>query len=670
MSDGYSQEGLQLSISTPLGDDAVLLRALTGTEELSRPFAVDMDLVSERDDLDLESALGASACVTIARTGGQGARYIHGVLTRLVQIGTDARFTRYRMEMRPWLWLLNFTRDSRIFQDQSVPEILESVFAELGFNDFRNACSGQYAKREYCVQYRESVFDFVSRLMEDEGIYYFFEHSDSAHTLVFADDQDGYATSVGVDSVSYRRRPSDAPAASDILTAELDVRYTSVKFEADDFDFENPKTDLRVTGGSGEAVRAVFEYPGGFATTSVGETRARVRLEELEHGSRRLNGESAVYGFSPGHRFTLSDHPRADVNDEYVLRAVTHSATHNTYINRFDAFPLDLPFRPPRITHKPRIPGSQTAIVVGKAGEEIWTDAYGRVKVRFHWDRASNDDEEASCFVRVSQAWAGKQWGAMQIPRIGQEVLVGFLEGDPDRPVITGRVYNGETMPPYELPANQTISTTKSNSTKGGEGFNELRFDDKKDEEQLFVHAQKNMDIQVLNDRFETIGNERHLSVETNKFEHVKADRSETVDGNHNEEIAGDRNVKVTGKQAHEVGGTLSLKVTGKVSEEFAADHSEETTGDITLTAANVVIEATSNITIKVGDSYIAIEQGGIGISASGTLEMNSSGDMTLDSGANLSAEGGQAATLKGGTGLTAESSGETTIKGSMVKIN
>jgi type VI secretion system secreted protein VgrG len=345
---------------------------------------------------------------------------------------------------------------------------------------------------------------------------------------------------------------------------------------------------------------------------------------------------------------------------------------------RFTAIDEQQQFRPQRLTPKPTISGLQSAIVVGKSGEEIYTDKYGRVKVQFHWDRYGAADEKSSCWVRVAQVWAGKGWGAMYIPRIGHEVLVDFIEGDPDRPMIVGRVYNNDNMPPYDLPDNATISTIKTNSSKGGQGFNELRFEDKKGEEQIFVHAEKNQDIRVKNDRFESTGNDRHLMVKNDKFELVENNRSEEVKQDHIEKVGKDFHLDIAGKQSIKIGGQLSVTVAGDVSEVYKANHSEETTDDYFLKASNICIEATDNITIKVGDSYIAIESGGIKIGTSGDIELEAGGNIESKSSGNTAIESTGNTDVKATGNLTLKGTGPTevstsailTLKGSMTKIN
>jgi type VI secretion system secreted protein VgrG len=394
----------------------------------------------------------------------------------------------------------------------------------------------------------------------------------------------------------------------------------------------------------------VYDYPGEYIEKSDGDEYVRKRVEELHAQYQQVQGQGNARGLTTGCLFTLTQYPRDDQNKEYLITSATYELQSDEYgsasaaggeqifMCSFTAIDSAQPFRTPRSTPKPVVQGPQTAIVVGPKGEEIHTDKHGRVKVHFHWDREGAADENSSCFIRVSHAWAGKSWGAIALPRIGQEVIVDFLEGDPDHPVITGRVYNEINKPPYELPANATISTFKTNSSKGGEGFNEFRFEDKKNEEQIYIHAEKDMHIRVKNDRLETIMHNRDLVIENDKKEHIK----------------NKSHVKVDADQASEVGGKLSLTVRGDVAEDFGGNHSEITSGDVYVKGTNLVVEGTSNVTIKVGGSSIAIEAGGIAIKTSGTLEM----------------EGSAKADMKTSGMATVEAGGITTIKGSLVKIN
>jgi type VI secretion system secreted protein VgrG len=427
----------------------------------------------------------------------------------------------------------------------------------------------------------------------------------------------------------------------------------------------------------------IYEYPGLYEKRDEGEAYAKVRVQELQAQHEILQGEASARGLCTGAKFTLKSHPRSDQNRDYLITSTTIRARGGEYETggagkggrgdffecSFVAVPADTPFRAPRVTPKPLIQGPQTAMVVGKKGEEIDTDEHGRVKVQFPWDRYGKVDENASCWIRVSQTLAGKGWGFVNLPRIGQEVVVEFLEGDPDRPIITGRVYNGTATPPYKLPDFKTISGLKSNTSKGGQGFNELRFEDKKGDEQIFMHGEKNMDVRIKKDSFEWIGNDRHLIVINDQVEHVENNREEKVDADHREKIGKDRHLKVCGKEAKAVDGSLSLTVKGDVIEVFKANHSEATTNDYYLKADNVVIEGMTNVTIKVGGSSIAIAADGIALKTDGTVKVESTGTMDLKATAPLTMQSSATAELKS-PATTVKGDGMLTLKGGVVMIN
>jgi type VI secretion system secreted protein VgrG len=450
------------------------------------------------------------------------------------------------------------------------------------------------------------------------------------------------------------------------------------------YDFEKPKADLKVQAPvSREHAMANFEIYdlGEYLERGDGENYAKVRIEELQVEHEIAEGEGDAGGLAVGYLMTLAEHPRSDQNKEYLVTAASYELSSGGYESggggenapeyrcTFTAMDASQQFRAPRVTPKPIIAGPQTAVVVGPNGEEICTDKYGRVKVHFHWDRYGKTDDTSSCWVRVAQVWAGKSWGGMQIPRIGQEVIVEYLEGDPDQPIITGRVYNADNMPPYELPGNETLSGIKSNSCKGGAGFNEFRFEDKKGEEQIFMQAEKNLDLRVKNDRYETIENKRHLVVEVDKIEHVKNDRHETVDNHHLEKIGGDRNLDIKGKEAKAVTESLSLTVDGDVAHVYKKNHSEQVTDDYYLKGKNVVIEGTTNVTVKVGKSYIAIESSGIEIGTTGKIVLDAKQNVEIKAGIGAKIEGKANAELKSAM-TKVEGSGIAEVKGGLVKIN
>lgn len=666
MADKPTQKHRELAISDkPLGEDVLLLISVSGTEQLGRLFEYQLELASEDHNITPESIIGQNVTIRF-ELGNDQTRYFNGYVSHFTQLKASGRLARYRAIVVPWLWFLTRMADCRIFQEKTVPEIIEEIFRARGFTDFDKGLSGNYRKWEYCVQYRETDFNFVSRLMEQEGIYYFFKHEDGKHTLVLADSYSAHEPYGDFKELIYH--PSDEGPTTEerVLDWIVETHLQPGLYTLNDFYFENPDKPLLsraiATSESTEQKSVeenfeIYDYPGEYTETGDGTEYATKRIEELRAKYKVVTSNSDSRGICTGSTFKLKNHPNEKQNQEYLITSANFKITGDEIFTAggaasecafsctFTAISSSKPFRTPRITAKPIISGPQTAIVVGSSGEEIHTDKYGRVKVKFHWDRYNKPDENSSCWIRVAQMWAGRKWGAIYTPRIGQEVIVEFLEGDPDRPIITGRVYNAKVMPPYELPANKTMSTLKSNSSKGGEGFNEIRFEDKKGDEQIFIHGQKNLDIRVKNDRFETVENNLHLVVENEKFEQVKSHRNEFVEQNHLEEIGGDRNLKVKGKEAKEVGKSLSLTVKGDVIEVFKGEHSEQTTKDYYIKAKNIVIEAMQNITLCVGGSHIAIE--------AGTIEIQSGGQVKIQ---------GKQTSVKGDM--------MTEIKGGMVKIN
>ena len=592
----YIQDNLKLKVSTPLGPNKLLLSSFRGEEQISGLFHFNLEMVSEDNAIDFQAIVGKSITVTL-RLGNDVEHHLNGIVARFVQEETNLRLTRYYADVHPWLWLLTKTSDCRIFQNKSTPEIIELIFNDLGFTDFRNDLKNSYDKREYCVQYNESAFNFVSRLMEEEGIFYFFEHTTDKHTLVLGDDADAHKACPGLEGTAVHFRQSLMDHTQDLAITRclVEEQIVSGSFAHDDYNFETPNTDLKVESQSDKPKFKVYEYPGNFLKKDKGEKRADLRLDALEQSQKMIRGDAFVRAFVTGHKFELKDHYRADVNQTYVLQSVSHAATQESYTNSFTAFSADVPFRPPRHTAKPRISGTQTAIVVGKAGEEIWTDKYGRVKVQFHWDQLGKNDENSSCWIRVDYGWAGKQWGGIFLPRIGQEVIVSYLEGDPDRPLITGAVYNNEQVVPYTLPDEQTKSTVKTNSSKGGNGFNEIRFEDKKDSEELYFHAQKDQNIVVEHDRTKKV-----LHNETNE---IKQDRSTTIqEGNDKYVVSkGNRTFKVdTGNETYDVKGKRDLTITGNETHTNNANFTQTVSGNYSLkVTGNLTIETTGTLTLK-----------------------------------------------------------------------
>jgi type VI secretion system secreted protein VgrG len=642
-----TQRHRTIAVDTVLGEDVLLLQRMVGGESLGRLFEFHLDLLSTDADIDLEAALGTNVTVRYHQPKG-GIRFFNGFVSEFRYVGERGNYAAYEMTLRPWLWFLTRTSDCRIFQKKTVPAIITDLFREHGFTDYEDALSGDYRQWEYCVQYRETDFDFVSRLMEQEGIYYFVKHENGKHLIVLADGygaHDIYPNYSEIPCV-----PSDRPIhAEHISHFDVKKRVLPGVVALNDFNFEKPKADLKANGPKprphAKADYEIYDYPGEFEERSDGEGYARKRIEELHSVYEVASGRGNAAGLAVGYLFNLTDHPRRLQNREHLITDATYEMRSEEFetgggavgpgeqhfLVNFSTIHSQEQFRPQRITAKPTLSGPQTAIVVGKAGEEIWTDEYGRVKVQFHWDRYGAKDENSSCWIRVSQDWAGKKWGSINIPRIGQEVIVDFLEGDPDRPIITGRVYNADAMPPYELPGEKTKSTLKSNSSKGGGGFNEIRFEDKKGEEQIFVHGEKNQDIRIKNNALEWIGNDRHLIVKRKQYEQVEGEKHLIVkagdggSGDQFEKVEGDKHQKVQGDHNQKVEGTLSIDVDVDKQETVGVKYAMDAGVEIHIKGGtNVVIESNTTLTLKVGGNFININSGGIFIQ--GTMVMINSG--------------------------------------------
>jgi type VI secretion system secreted protein VgrG len=537
-----------IELTTPLGPDVLLFRAMDGLEELGRPAEFELAALSTLADIKPGDLLGKNVTVSLLLLGGEH-RYFNGYVTRFAEGGTVGRYYEYRMTVRSWLWFLTRTADCRIFQEKTVPDIIKEVFADHPVAVFEDDLTGTYAKREYCVQYRETDFNFVSRLMEEEGIYHYLEHANGRHVMKLVDSYSGHKPLENAATIPYYPPHQQTHADAQYirgLTSTQSIQPGAVAL--DDYDFTKPKADLTVKAKLIEAhERAdyeVFDYPGEYAQTDDGDHYVRARVDELHAEFDRLRADCNVREIAVGGLFSLTNAPRPDQEREYLIVRAEYTLRDDSYETSADegavydcsfvALQSGQQFRPARITPEPKVQGPQNALVVGPAGEEIWCDKYGRVKVQFYWDRYGKKDENSSCWIRVSHPWAGGTWGMVALPRIGQEVLVDFMEGDPDRPIITGRVYNADQMPPYALPANKTQTGTKTRSSKGGgpANFNEIRFEDLKGSEQLYIHAEKNQDIEVENDETHWVGHDRKKTIDHDETTMVHHDRTETVDNN------------------------------------------------------------------------------------------------------------------------------------------
>ncbi len=652
----YTQANRPMRFESKLGDDALLLQGFVGNEGISTPYRFTLDLLSEDADIKASDLLRTPAVIKLALPDGSE-RPVHGMINRFSQLGQaeGEQLTSYRAELVPWLWFLSLSADCKIYQNKTVIEIVEEVFKQQGYSDFEFKCVKSYPKRDFCVQYRETHLNFVARLLEEEGVFYFFRHSDSKHTLTLADDSSVVKKCEGQSTARMAMQPGAFEEEDIVLGFEREHSAYVGKVTLRDYDYLKPSLKLEsVMSGEGQEEVYDYTFPGNANTTAEGDRLARIQLEEEEQLHEVVRGESTCRSFRSCCMFDLKDHYCKEANQSYRLIKVSHSAQAGDYLsgghgnfqyrNDFVAIPLSVPYRPPRVTPKPIVQGSQTALVVGKSGEEIWVDKHGRVKVQFHWDRDGKKDENSSCWVRVSSTWAGKGWGFIQIPRIGQEVIVDFLEGDPDMPIITGRVYNGEMAPPYALPDSQTQSGIKSRSSKGGgtDNYNEFRFEDKKGSEQILLHAEKDLLVEVENDETHRVEHDRVTAIKNDETKTIEEGNevvniskgNQTLDIKQGNQVVtlgqGDQKVTLNGgsqtltlKMGDRTitldngGETLRLKMGDQKTQLDMGDQTTEVNmGDVTTKVAlgKVSEEAMQGIELKVGQSSVKIDQAGVTI--------------------------------------------------------
>ncbi|PWJ16550.1 type VI secretion system Vgr family protein [Jannaschia seohaensis] len=575
--------------------------SLTGEDALSQPFEYTVRAISSDPDITAKTLLGEVVTVIISANPLEqeiGVRFYSGIVDRFRFMGPDSpdRYL-YELTLRPRLWLLSKSTDNRIFQEKSVEDIVSEVLDQHGVN-VRWQHQASLPTRDYCVQYGETDLAFVQRLLQHEGLFYHFEFDDGDHTMVISDVVADLKPALGNETIRFREHDSGSQDGTGGITAFARVdSIVTGRHSLTDYDFEKPSADLAAQMDDGrdhsEADKERYSYPGKYIEYGRGETLAELRLQENQAMGYEINAISTLPAPHSGHLFTLDEHPRASENIEYLIVRVRTKIWDGSYSTRFGGgigarsdeigveadwqlVPADVPWRLPDPAPRPIMKGPQTAVVVGPGGEEIYTDKYSRVKVQFHWDRLGGKDENSSCWVRVSSAWAGSGWGFIQIPRIGQEVIVDFLEGDPDQPIITGRVYNAEQMPPYALPANATQSGWKSNSSKGGGGWNELRFEDLKGSEQVYFQAEKDHVELVKNDETRTIGHDWVEDVGNDATQTIGNDRTETVHNDKKVEVIGHRTVNIRKTDTETVDQDRSLTVHGNETIEVDGDSDEK----------------------------------------------------------------------------------------------
>ncbi|MFS2099347.1 type VI secretion system tip protein TssI/VgrG [Variovorax sp. Varisp85] len=587
-----------VQVHTVLSAEQLKFRAMRGREGLSQLFEFEVDMVSTSFSLDLKQLLGTSLTLELADEGAP--RFLNGTVVRFELVGRaneTGRHYIYRALVQPWLWYLTRTTDCRIFQNKSVPEVLDEVLGKYGFQ-FDKRLTGSYPAMEYCVQYQESDFAFVSRLMEHEGIAYHFEHGNGSHLLVLADDTGSYKPLPGHASIAYRPRDRVLNALEPCIDQwRVAEQITSGRVMLDDFDFKKSRASLQSVQQDPKAhehsTYEVYEWLGGYSEHQQGDAYAKVRLQELQCAHELASGHTNVVGMAPGYLFEMTHCPRESDNREYLVTETRYNLQEPEYstggssesVCEFDftVLPSSVAYRPARTTPRPRTNGPQTATVVGP--EEIWTDRFGRVKLQFRWDRYGQSDENSSCWVRVSSNWAGANYGTMHMPRVGQEVIVDFIGGEPDRPIITGRVYNSDQMPPWELPANATASGILTRSSAGGAAnqANMLRFEDRSGAEQILLHAERNLDVEVEADETHTTGGTRTTLIKGHESATYQSGETRDITAGAKETISGGDTRSVTGGFTETVAGGVTQTISGGKTRSIGGGLNDTITGGVKL---------------------------------------------------------------------------------------
>jgi type VI secretion system secreted protein VgrG len=664
-----------MRVETVLGANTLALSGFRGQEGISALFSFELDLYSDDSSIKGEDLLRTSASIFLKMANGEE-REINGVIRRFVQGGCVGDITGYHVEIVPWFWFLQLSHNVRMFQKKSVPDIIEAVFKAAGYSDFELRLNATYKPREYCVQYRETDFNFVSRLMEEEGIFYFFEHADGKHVMVLA-DTNGKVPACPIPSARVHAQPL---MSEDVIhTIQHDQAVHIGKVTLAEYDYLQPSLTLR-SSSDGSGVEEVYDYLAvGYTTLEAGERYARIRLEAEEVQQKTVRGVGRCRSFISGHKFDLKDHYRADFNTTYMLLQVRHIAKLGDYTsggddfeydNEFLAIPHAVVYRPPLTTEKPKTYGTQSAIVVGPKGEEIYTDSHGRIKVQFHWDRDGKKDENSSCWVRVASPYAGKGWGNVTIPRIGNEVLVEFLEGDPDRPYVVGSVYNADQTPPFALPGAGIQMGVKSRSSKGGGGYNEITVTDTKGKEQITIHGQYDMNTTVENDQNNTINNNRTTKIAVDDTENVGSNQTIDIGADQKTTVGGNQDLKVSGNRTAAVDGNETITVSG--NQKVGVDGNQ----DVTI-GGNRTIDVSSNDTIEAGSNMKHGAGANFELAAGGNLTADATGDMKL-SGMKVDVAGQTTITLTAGgssieigpAGIKITTGAMVTVMGATIKLN
>ncbi|WP_233977463.1 type VI secretion system Vgr family protein [Pectobacterium versatile] len=597
-------------------------------EGLNRPFSLSLSLASALPDVDFGAVLD-QPCELMIWYEGELKRRVSGIVSGFTQGDTGFRRTRYQMEVRPALWRLGLRTNARIFQAQKPEAIIGALLEEAGITDYAFALRNEHAVREYCVQYRESDLAFITRLAAEEGMYFFHEYEEGKHRVVFADDAGALTkgpelffnlATQGLSEGEYVRRFHYAERVS---TSDVELK---------DYSFKTPAYGLshKKTSGELEHQRESYQhydYPGRYKQDPSGKAFSGYRLDALRSGAVTSEGESNCAGLMPGNTFTLTEHPNTTLNAVWQTVSVTHVGQQpqaleeesggepTTMSNSFAVVKGTTTWRA-AMPYNPMVDGPQIATVVGPAGEEIYCDQYGRVKLQFPWDRYGASNDQSSCWVRVSQGWAGGQYGMIAIPRIGHEVIVSFLEGDPDQPIVTGRTFHATNRPPYDLPAHKTRTVLRT-ETHQGEGFNELRFEDQAGQEEIYIHGQKDLNALIENDVVWHIKHDAHTDIDNERVTRIKANDHLTVENEKRDHIKGEHSLNVDASMHQKLGQALLVEAGEEVH---------------VKAGVKIVLEAGAELTLKVGGSFIKIDPSGVSV-VGAAININSGGSAGNGSG-------------------------------------
>ncbi|MEX0970437.1 MAG: type VI secretion system tip protein TssI/VgrG [Paracoccaceae bacterium] len=721
------QKNRQVRIKGPLGPEKMVLLRAEVEEGLSQIGKADIQFLSPDHDLKLEDIVGKRLGLEIDDEDGN-TRHWQGYCANAAYEGRYGGQALFRCEMRPTLYFLTLGNNCRIFQDKSALDVVKDVMRDAKLTDFEDKTTATYIPRVYTVQYRESDFDFISRLMEEEGIYYYFKHDGTKETLVLADSSSAHVKlQHGADKLEFHFKEDEYKRDQDHVYEWKSAEAVNTgKFAMTDYDFENPTSDLAAVTAIAKGSHSFkdiefYDYPGHHLTADDGKVRTRVRTEALAAQHNRSRGKGNVRWLAAGGTFTMEKHPRSTFNKEYLVLSARHKLSIETDSEdkgqaqsalqseggqrgapTGDAkeddksttpaiesdFSVQLkaePYRAPKRAPVPKISGLQTAVVTGPSGEEIYTDKHGRIKVQFHWDREGKKDENTTCFVRVMQHMSGQGWGAFHIPRIGQEVVVQFEEGNPDRPVIIGMLYNEAKKHPFEFPANMTQSGIKTNSSKGGDGFHELVFEDKKDEEFVRLQSEKDYKETIKNNAEISIGFEKmdpgdltekiynHKTTEIEEGDHTftvkKGKEVRDIATTRELTVGEDETTTIGANRTETVGGDEDVTIEGNNTVTVSGDYTLDVTGDILIKSGSKITLEVGGSTITIDSSSVSIESTSIGAAASGSFEASGDGSASLESSGTTKVSGTDA-TFEGSASSTVKSSGIMTVQGSLVKIN